>query len=48
LSAMYKILSNILLSRLRPYTREVTEDYGCGFRRNRSSTDYVFCICPFL
>jgi hypothetical protein len=40
----YKILSNILLSRLTPYTREITEDHQCGFRRNRSTTDHIFCI----
>jgi hypothetical protein len=26
----YKMLSNILLSRLSPYTNEVTEDHKCG------------------
>jgi hypothetical protein len=27
----YKILSNILLSRLTPYTEEITGDHQCGF-----------------
>jgi len=40
----YKILPNILLSRLTPYTEEVIGDRQCGFRRNRSTTDHIFCI----
>ena len=39
LPTTYKILSNILLSRLIPYTEEVIGDHQCGFRRNRSTTD---------
>jgi len=31
----YKILSNILLSRLIPYAEEIIGDHQCGFRRNR-------------
>ena len=45
---MYKILSNILLSRLIPYAEEVIGDHRCGFRRNRSTTDHIFCICQIL
>ena len=44
----YKILSNILLSRLIPYAEEVTGDHQCGFRRNRSTTDHIFCIRQIL
>jgi hypothetical protein len=40
----YKILSKIHLSRLTLYTEEITGDHQCGFRRNRSTTDHVFCI----
>jgi len=39
-----KILSNILLSRLTPYAEEIIREYQCGFRRNNSSTDHIFCI----
>ena len=42
LSTMYKFLSNILLTRLTPYTEEITGDHQCGFRRNRSTTDHMF------
>jgi hypothetical protein len=48
LSTSYKIVSNILLSRLSLYVDEIIGDYQCGFRRNRSSTDQVFCICQIL
>ena len=40
----YKILSNILLSRLTPYAEEIIGDHQCGFRRSRSTTDHIFCI----
>jgi hypothetical protein len=45
LSTTYKILSNILLSRLTPYAKEIIEEHQCGFRHNRSTTDHIFCIC---
>jgi len=41
-------LSNILLSRLIPYAEEVIGDHQCGFRRNRSTTDHIFCIHQIL
>jgi hypothetical protein len=39
LSTSYKILSNILLSKLIPYADEIIGVYQCGFRRDRSTTD---------
>jgi len=48
LPTTYKIISNILLSRLIPYTEEVIGDNQCGFRRNRSTTDRIFCIRQIL
>jgi hypothetical protein len=48
LSVSYKILSNILLSRLGPYIDEIIGDHQCGFRRNRSTTDQIFCILQIL
>ena len=44
----YKILSNILLSRLIPYGKEIIGDHQCGFRRNRSTIDHIFCIRQIL
>jgi hypothetical protein len=48
LSTAYKILSNILLSRLTPYAEEITGDHQCGFRRDRSTTDHIFSIRQML
>jgi hypothetical protein len=48
LSTSYKILSNILLSRLNSYINEIIGDHQCEFRRNRSTTDQIFCIRQIL
>jgi hypothetical protein len=42
----YKILSNIIFSRLAPYAEEIIGVHQCGFRCNRSTTCHicVFCI----
>jgi hypothetical protein len=45
---MYKILSNILLSRLTPYAEKIFGECQCGFRRNRSTTHHRFCIRQIL
>jgi hypothetical protein len=42
------ILTNILLSRLSPYIDEIIGNRQCGFRRNRSTTDQIFCIHQIL
>jgi hypothetical protein len=47
-STTYKVLSNILLSRLTPYAEGITGDHQCGFQCNRSTTDHIFCICQIL
>jgi len=48
LSTTYKILSNILLSRLTPYAGEITADHQHGFRRKRSTTNHIFCVGQIL
>jgi hypothetical protein len=48
LSTTYKILPNILLSRLTRYAEEIIGDHQCGFRHNRSTTDHIFCIHQIL
>ena len=44
MSTTYKILSNIVLSKLTPYKEEIIRDNQCEFRRSRSTTDRIFCI----
>ena len=48
LSTLYKILSNILLSRMTSYANEIIGEYQCGFRRNRSTIDHIFSIRQIL
>jgi hypothetical protein len=48
LSTSYKIVSDILLSRLIPYVDEIIGDHQCGFRRNRSTTDRILYIRQIL
>ena len=48
LSTTYKILSNILLSKLTPYAEEIIGYHQGGFRLNRSTTDHIFCIPEIL
>ena len=48
LPTTYKILSNILLSRLTPYAEEIIGDHQCGFRCNKLTTDHLFCIVRCL
>ena len=44
LSTVYKILSNILLSKLTPYAEEIIGVHQCGFLGNRSTNDHILCI----
>jgi len=41
LPTTYKILSNVLLSRLTQYAEEIIGDDQCGFGCNRSTTDIL-------
>jgi hypothetical protein len=42
LSTSYRILSNVLFTRLTPHADEVTGCHQCGFQCNRSMTDQIF------
>jgi hypothetical protein len=44
LSTSYKIVSNILLSRLSPYVDEIIWDHQCGFQRDRPIIDQIVYI----
>ena len=48
MSTTYKILSNILLSRLTPHAEDIIGEHQYGFRRKRSTTDPIFCIRRIL
>ena len=48
LSTSYKILSNILLSRMTSCANEIIGEYRCGFRGNRSTVDHIFSIRQVL
>ena len=48
LPTTYKILPNILLSRLIPYVKDIIGDHQCGFQHNRSTIDHKFCIHQIL
>jgi hypothetical protein len=48
LSTSYKILSNILPSRLIPYADEIIGLHQCGFLHNRSTDDQIFYIWQIL
>jgi len=37
-----------LLSRLTPYAKEIIGDHQCGFRRNGSTIDHIYCIRQIL
>jgi hypothetical protein len=45
---MYKILSNILLSRLTPYAEEIIGEHQREFQCSGSTTDRIFCIHQIL
>jgi hypothetical protein len=44
MSTSYKILSDILLSRLTTYADEIMGDHKCGLRSNRSTSDQISYI----
>jgi hypothetical protein len=48
LSTSYKILSNILLSRLTSYADEIVGYHRCGYQHNRSMTDQIYYIWQIL
>ena len=48
LSTTYKVLSNILLSRLTPYAEGIIGYFQCEFQRKRSATRHILCIRQIL
>lgn len=44
LDTSYKVLSNILLNKLKPYGDEIVGEYQGGFRRGKSTVDQIHII----
>lgn len=44
LNTAYKILSNTLLNRLRPYANNIIGEYQSGFMSGRSTIDHIFTL----
>jgi hypothetical protein len=48
LSTAYEVISCILPLRLTPPAEKISGDHQCEFRRNRSTTNHIFCIPQIL
>jgi len=48
LNVTYKILSNVLLERLKEYSEEILGEYQCSFRPQRSIRDQLFVVRQIL
>lgn len=48
ITSAYKVLSNILLSSLLPYSEKEIGKYECGFRKGRSTVDQIFTLRMIL
>jgi len=44
LNTSYKLLSNILLTRINPYIKEIIGDYQAGFMLEKSTTDQIHIV----
>ena len=48
LNTAYKILSNILFARISPFAENITGNYQCGFRKNKSTKTQIFTLRQIL
>lgn len=43
-NTIYKILSGIILYRIKPYTKDIIRDYQCGLMNGKSTIDHILTI----
>ena len=48
LNVAYKILSNVICERLKPFCNTLIGKYQCGFRPGRSTIDQIFTLRQIL
>jgi len=48
LNVTYKVLSSVILERLKEYSEEIMGEYECGFRPQRRITDQLFVVRQIL
>ena len=41
---MYKVLSGLILNRIKPYIKDIIGDYQCGFMSGKSTIDHIFTV----
>jgi len=44
LDTSYKVLSNVLLNKLKPYGEEIVGEYQRGFRRGKSTMGQIYVV----
>jgi len=44
LNTSYKVLSNVILNRLKPYAKEIMGEYQIDFTAGKSTTDQIHVI----
>lgn len=48
LNTSYRVLSNIILNRLKPFAKEIVREYQAGFTAEKSTTDQIQVISKYL